>query len=148
MPIVRKWTKWWICVRQWFNHKNPPCVELDQPVRSRQRASFWWAGGHTFLGIGQAGWDNVRCSFKTYSCPAANLHPSCDKQTGLKLDCNYFFQIYHTWYFKDPLIFNDKRLLTPKYSGAASLEVLCPFYFWIWFSDQIRLFCTGYKLLF
>jgi hypothetical protein len=36
---------------------------------------------------------------------------------------------YHTLYFKDPLIFNDKRLLAPKYSGAASLEVLHPFLF-------------------
>ncbi len=55
---------------------------------------------------------------------------------------------YYTWYFKDPLIFNEKRLLVPKYSGAASLEVLCPLHFWIRFSDQIRLFCTVYKLPF
>ncbi len=55
---------------------------------------------------------------------------------------------YHTWYFKDSLIFNGKRLLATKYSGAASLEVLHPFYFWIWFSDRIRLFCIIYKILF
>jgi hypothetical protein len=48
----------------------------------------------------------------------------------------------------DPLIFNDKRILAPKYSGAASLEVLRPFYFWIWFSDLIILFCTVFKLQF
>jgi hypothetical protein len=56
--------------------------------------------------------------------------------------------LYHIWYFKDPLIFNDKRLLVPKYSGATSLEVLCPLYFWFRFSDRISLFCTVYKLLF
>jgi hypothetical protein len=30
--------------------------------------------------------------------------------------------------------FNDKHLLVPKYSGASSLEVLCPFTFLIRFS--------------
>ncbi len=46
------------------------------------------------------------------------------------------------WYFKDPLIFNDKRLLVPKYSGAASLEVLCPFIFLdpVLWSDQPLLY--------
>jgi hypothetical protein len=37
--------------------------------------------------------------------------------------------------------------MAPKYSGAASLEVLCP-YFWIRFSDQISLFFPVYKLPF
>jgi hypothetical protein len=36
----------------------------------------------------------------------------------------------------------------PKYSGATSLEVLCPLYFWIRFSDRIRLFCTVNKFPF
>ncbi len=58
--------------------------------------------------------------------------------------------------------FNDKRLLAPKYSGASSHEVLCPFIFLNQFSnrmlcpfillirssDQISLFFSVYKLPF
>ncbi len=51
--------------------------------------------------------------------------------------------LYHTWYFKDPLILNDKRLLAQKYSRAASLEVLRPFLFLdpVLWSDQPFLYC-------
>ncbi len=72
-----------------------------------------------------------------------NIHNADEESTWKSMTTRY-----HTWYFKDPLIFNDKRILTPKYSGAAPLEVLHPFYFWIQFSDRISLFCTVYKLLF
>ncbi len=58
--------------------------------------------------------------------------------------------------------FNDKAPLVPKYSGASSLEVLCPsiflirffnqmlrpFIFLIRFSDRIILLCSVYKLAF
>jgi len=33
--------------------------------------------------------------------------------------------------------FNDKRLLATKYSGAYSLEVLCPFIFLIWLFNRM-----------
>jgi hypothetical protein len=77
--------------------------------------------------------------------------------------------ILSTWHFINCLLshmifsfFNDKRFLAPKYSGASSLEVLCPFIFLIRFSnrmlrpliflirfsDQIILFFSVYKLLF
>ncbi len=63
------------------------------------------------------------------------------KVVYLLIFCMY--SMYHTWYFKDPLIFNDKRLLAPKYSGAASLEVLRPFLFLdpVLWSDQPFLNC-------
>jgi hypothetical protein len=62
----------------------------------------------------------------------------------------------------DIFIHFDKALLAPKYSGVSSLEVLCPFLFWIrffnrmlyplifliHFSDRIKPFFSVYKPVF
>jgi len=75
-----------------------------------------------------------------------SLTNCCLSVTHLSVHLSVY--LYHTWYFKDPLIFNDKHRLAPKYSGAASLEVLRPSHFWIQFSDRISLTCTVCKLPF